>query len=380
MGIGNIDVGLNAMTSIAQALAAAKSSSLIEYTKPMRVEPIALVDRDCVHYEGVEDVMQSLLSLFSGYYLMAVALSSQIGNVSVMGKLGPLNPQRDPITEASLTGFKLLTMESYQYALPRYGDKEIKPVFESFYDPVLSSNADDDPGQTTQGSKLGVNDKAAADLGKTIAESANMSVGKILSVEITDGRCKMNIPVNVRLLVNLIPTQSLISILSEGHVDKSWKARWHGWRSGRLDSIKDMIFCQDLIDAHRKKLMGDSEGIYGNIIDRKRKNQLSAILSGTPSVATASNLVVMSRETLNQIQATTDADFSRFDNREKFFSETSLMIIAVIDKQRDRVIFYHRSIPTETDVSIRSLKSANKSGVDVKDVLQAYSLGAAPSL
>jgi hypothetical protein len=56
------------------------------------------------------------------------------------------------------------------------------------------------------------------------------------------------------------------------------------------------------------------------------------------------------------------------------------MIIAVIDKQWDRVTFYHRSIPETTNVTIRSLKAANKSGVDVKDVLQAYSLGHAPSL
>ncbi len=365
---GGANIGLSALTSIAQALAAAKAGSLIEYTKPMRVEPIVLVDRDCAYYEGIDDVMQSLLSIFSGYYLMAVSLSTQIGNISVLQKLGSLNPDRDPITEAGVTGYKLLTMESYQYALPHHGEGDIKPVFESFYEPIESKD------------KFGINDKMAADIGKTIAEAANMSVGKILSVELTDGRAKINIPVNVRLLANLIPAESLIRILTDGGVDKTWKARWHSWRAGRLSSIKDMIFCQDLIDEHRKKLMDNNAGIYGNIVNRKRKNQLSTILSGLPSVATASNMVVMSSDTRTRIEVDGKTNFENFNSRESFFSETSLMIIAVIDKAWDRVTFYHRSIPETTEIPTRTLKGVNKAGVDVKDVLQAYRLGAAPSL
>lgn len=379
--MGTESIGLSAMASIIQALAAAKADSLIEYTKPLRVEPIVLVDQDCVHYDEIGEVMQSLLSIFSGYYLMALTLSTQIGNISVMGKLGPLNPSRDPVTEMGVSGMKLLTLESYDYSLPFHGEEQRRPVFESFYDPAISK---DDPttrlgGADIHKDKLGVPEKVG-DLGEAISKSANLSVGKILSVEITDGRCRMNIPVNVRLLTNIIPSSSLVNVLTPGGADKSWKARWHSWKAGRLSSIRDMIFCQDLIDEHRKKMMDDNTGVYGQVVDRKRKNQLSAIMSGMPSVATASNMVVMSLETLEKIQAELSIDFNNFDNRQKFFSETSLMIIAVIDRQWSFITFYHRSIPETTKVSARDLKSANKSGVDVKDVLNAYSLGHGPSL
>jgi len=58
-----------------------------------------------------------------------------------------------------------------------------------------------------------------------------------------------------------------------------------------------------------------------------------------------------------------------------------VMSMAVIDKQWERVTFYHRGIDMHTEVGMRDLKIANKgSGPDVSDILKAYQMGNAPSL
>jgi hypothetical protein len=57
------------------------------------------------------------------------------------------------------------------------------------------------------------------------------------------------------------------------------------------------------------------------------------------------------------------------------------MIMCVVDPEWDHVTFYHRSIDSETELTMRELKQANKgTGPDVADILKAYQMSAAPNL
>lgn len=353
------NIGIGAIRHAVEVIAATRADSLVEYSKPARVEPVVLVDADVLYNEATFDTMQTLQAMFAGYYLQAIALSANIGNVSVMGTLDKFNPNRDSLTSATsgtlfgaATGqVSLLSMESYKDALPYFG----KPALE----------ADIKVGETTM---------------KDAKEVANLSVGKMLSVEISDNGHKGIIPVALRLIAVDIPTQNLVHILSLGNKETSMKERYHAWRSGRIEFFRDFVLCLDLIDAHRKTLMDDSEGTFTNILRRKRNNQLSAIVSGNPSVATASNMVITSTNTIAQLELEMNAKFSDFRTREKLFKETSLMIVAVLDPQWDRVTFYHRSIPEATSLPFKAMKQATKGdGPDIGEILKAYQLGNSPS-
>jgi hypothetical protein len=158
-------------------------------------------------------------------------------------------------------------------------------------------------------------------------------------------------------------------------------ARWHGWRSGRLAFWKDLVMCNDLIEDHRNALMHDKDGLYRQIVARKSKNRFAGILSGNPSVATASNMAVITKETADKIELETVGTLNDFRTRQKLFEPTSLMILVVINPDYDRATFYYRGIAEKTDVSMRDLKAANKgSGPDVADILRAFTQGHAPSL
>lgn len=216
---------------------------------------------------------------------------------------------------------------------------------------------------------------------KTLSELADLSVGKIFNVEITDGMHQMTLPVSIRLMASAIPSGTLAQILSMGSEDTSVKERYHGWKSGRLEFIRDIILCQDLIDQHRKNLMDDKSGIYNDILKRNRSNQLTTLLSGTQSVATASNIAIISTDVAEEIEASVNGRLKDFKTRQQIFKKTYLMILIVIDKQFDRVTFYHRGINHATELGVRDLKANNRgSGPDVSEILRAYQLGSAPSL
>ena len=458
------DIGLSTFRKVTDLWSGAKADSLIDYTRVARVEPIALIDSDCLYLDSMPDVMQSLQSIFSGYYLQAIAISTNVGKVEVMRHLDKLNPNRKPLDSAADTAGWLLAAESYTHRLPVPNDcrlslealpederdemsrekhqwgrdknnldfinSERERERELFNRQTIENKArldqaafDQRVAEARQNYEMNVGkfghqkatDKAKDELAKaglklnekefelrqkeysdrlnaheisigrdtlqTIKELSNLSVGKMLSVEITDGLHRASIPVSIRLMASSIPSQNLVHILSVGNEDKSAKERYHAWKAGRLEFIRDLVFCQDLIDAHRKNLMADKDGVYSNLIQRHRSNQLSTMVSGNPSVATASNLVVTSTNTVAQLELKINGKLSDFRTREKLFKETYVMIMAVIDKEWDRVRFYHRGIDTYTEVGVRDLRAANKgSGPDVSEILKAYQMSNAPSL
>ena len=354
------NVGLGLIRRLTDVFRAAKSDSLIDYTSVTRVEPICIVDGAVINNEMVPEVMQSLQSIFSGYYLQAMAISTNVGRIEVMRHLDKLNPKRSPIDSAADTAGWLMSMESYEHRLPMPRT-----------------------GYAAEAERARIESESVIDREQIpqIHDLTNLSVGKMLKVEITDGNHRASVPVAIRLMASSIPSADLVHILSSGNKDKSMKERYHGWREGRLDFVRDIILCQDLIDAHKKNLMNDKSGLYSEILNRRRGNGLSTLLSGNPSVATASNLVVMSKETVDRLEMETGMAFKDFKSREKIFKETYMMIVAVIDPQWDRVTFYFRGMAETTSVGIRDLKVANKStGPDVSEILKAFQLGSAPSL
>ncbi len=359
---------------VMQLLQGVRSNSLIEYGKMTRVEPVTLVDRGCMVIPQITDVLQTLNTLFAAYYLQAISLSCHIGNIDVIKLLDAANPNRDLGAMAAAGLGHIITRESFKDALPFYNvsleasntppDPNAPPTEEKKTVPFGPTNA------TTDKFDL-----------KQATENSNLAVGKLINVTIESNGSKATIPVQIKLDIMEIAADAMIRVFSAYQNDKTFKERWHGWRSGQLSFIKDLIFCVDLIDEHRKALMNDQQRILADTFARIRNNQMAGAASGSPSIASASTLVVMTDDSLKRLERQILGRFNDFKTREKIFEETFAMIFCVIIPDRELVTFYYRSIPTSTTVSYRDLKGASKdSNVDILKVLQAFQSGNSPSI
>ena len=463
-------IGLTSIKKALNFLHAAKTDSLIEYTQPARVEPIVMIGGDCLFTEALPLVQQSVLSLFAGYYLQAVAINASVGKVSVHKTLDKLNPSRSASATVLSGSSWIMAQEAYRDRLPTFNDPRTQNdqvAFESldrdqianaqlelnhktfdlneskyFYERGLKEDevkrriveadrnyelnlkkfdaeradqlrreelerqkivADKDKDSfLREQAKIG-NDNAAArlkidqdrynddksrsslsfgrDTTRDLKELADLSVGKIFMVDIEDGLHRLQLPVSIRLMASSLPPKQLVHILSHDSKDTSVKERFHAWRSGRLEFWRDIVACSDLIDAHRDTIMKDKTGIYSDILKRNRTNQFAALLSGDPSIATASNIAIISDDTASQIEDEIGGRLHDFKTRQKIFAKTYLMFLVVIDKQYERVTFYHRGINQATELGVRDLKASQKgNGPDVSDILRAYTMGQNPRL
>ena len=353
-----------------------KQGSLSSLTSVARVEPLVVVDSSCLHIDFLPDVMQSLQSMFTGYYLQAVSLTADVNNIKVAKVLDRLNPSRNPDVFAFLqdargawtasqeslsdhTNWKL-AYESYRWRLPVEGNI---PAMEAEAKELTRSAA--------------VSDKTTS----SASEIANLSVGKLVNVEIKAGDHTLTLPVAIRLLASDMPSSSVIKLMLSGTQNNSFTERYYKWRSGRIEFVRDLILCQDLIKEHKKAIYNDKNGTFTEIMRRAKDNKLSAYMSKQPSLAAASNMYVLSEATAQQLRSESGIDLDNFSERQKIFDTTYGMIIVVVDPEFRRIRFYHRDIRLPSSVGAQDIKGNQKGGgPDIMDILNAYKKGESPSL
>lgn len=380
---------LNTISKIPDYLKKANGNiSLIDITDVARVEPIAVVSQDCVNLEYMPDVMQTLQSLFTAYYLQALAITTNISDVSVSKILGRLNPN----TNGAAAMASRLSFESYKgeptynteafstpwlYAVENYKYKLPMISMESNDVAVINDSEEEKKKKKTEQDKFTIDGKQLT----PITDTTNLSVGKLINVTIRENDQSVVVPLSIRLFVTSVPDKNLVSMLTMQNRDTTFKERWHAYRSGKISFIKDLILCQDLIDESKKAMMKDKDGVISQIFQRSNNAKLTSLFGGDLNLASASNLYVISEAGQAAIEQKLSSKLSNFKTREMLFKSGYMMILVVVDRTWERVTFYHRGIAAGTSVGIKDIKAANKgSGPDISDILKAYMLGNSPKL
>jgi hypothetical protein len=413
---GALEIVREVHDALSRAGAYAGQTSLIDVTKHARVEPRMIVDAILLSYPYMEDISQSMQALFAGYYLQAVEMTSSINGIKVADKLAPLNPNRtldismlsysNGIYSAPADDWRMRA-SSYTHSLPTKANRSglgMENYSEKFAASgwSISMEADKVPkteeelrGEIERLSKQNdkLRDKTSSanmvdgatvvkDSTKMITELTNLSVGKLYDVSFKEGKETANVKIAIRVMAMTIPSHSLASIFSYKSIqDTSIKERFHGVMSGELSMIGDFIFCNDLVDAHRRNLAEDKTGLYREIMARKDKSLAAGLLERNPSLNVASTLAVIDSTTAESIEDRMGGELKNFKIRSRVFDTTAMMILAVVDRGYDRVRFYHRGIPQFTEVSIKDIKAGNKgNGTDVSEILKSFLAGSAPRL
>ena len=350
-------------------------TSLTSLTSVARVEPLTVVESSLLHYASLPEIMQSLQSLFTGYYLQGLSIvTGEIGGISVDRILDRLNPNR-----TINLGMESLKEGTY-YNKPKVDWRSCTESYK-YRLPMIANEA------AGREERQKFNDLLDNDTLLSVKELADLSVGKLINVEIRDGEKSMKLPISIRLMVNQIPNASLFSLLTSDTRDNTLVERYHAWRAGRINFVSDLILCQDMIDEHKKVLAKDNDGVYTQIMARANAHKAVSLATKNPSLAAASNLVVISDTMAREVEKKLGGNINStkvmgsYNVREAIFRSGYMMILVIVSPEWDRVTFYHRGINAGTEVSIADIKAANKSkGPDISEILKAYQMGSAPGL
>lgn len=344
----------------------ANSDSFIDYTKNLRMEPLVLVDTTIQNQEVVSNLLAVLTNVFSGYVLQAFTVSATLGNVQVSRHLDKLNPNRSVGDSLIGTMADAISVESYQLRLPNF-----KKPAQAYHHALEAAYADD---------KQNITKNVTKDSIGWLGDISNVTQGKTLEVTLVKDGESINFPIGVRLAPVGISPAIFKSVFSIGGYKNKPTERWHRWRAGELTFIGDLIWCNDLIDQHRDALRKDRSGFYKQVLESRRNNRLSAIFSGQPSVASASNIACITAATAASIEQEIGGPLSDRSVRDGIFKVSSLMLLAVLDPEWETATIYHRGIALPTEVTFRELKPLSKgNGPDIAEILKAFTASKSPS-
>ncbi len=342
--------------------------SMTEITKVTRVEPIVVVGKDVSSLEYAPEIMHTVLNIFLGYYLQAASLlSAEIEDVRIVKILDRLNPDRDLMTTISshspvAESIELATLsgKAYKYGLPNYNLSK---------GPVLAFES-----ATTNDSS-----------NKILSEQANLAVGKMVNVTLKSGGEKgasFVMPVNVRLNTVVVDDKAISALITNNTDDLSFSSRWDSWLAGKIEFVRDLVMCDDIIKKQKALLKSDTYAIYQEIVKRANNSRMFGLAGAGLSMSGVSSIYVISDEVEREIQKSIGGKLSNPRTRDIVFQNSLAMLIVVVDRDYERVTIYAKGVSSYTQVTVKEIKMANKSskGPDIGDVLKAFATGHAPSL
>lgn len=359
---GTAKASTNFLGSLARAVKnGSEIGSLADLARPARVEPMVIIDAPLQNQPFMEDIMKMSLTSFTAYYMQAVSMIQNVGRIDTLKVFDSLNPNRS-IGDYGIKD-AIFSAEQYSDGLPG-----LEAFTQRSERRLLATISQEASSEVTEGSGMAVSDKSI----EKLYEIENMSVGKLINVELRDGDAKAKIPVLIRLIPTAVPSRSLIHIFTAGG-RQTYGERYQLWRAGQISLVRDLILSIDLLDDHRKALINDKTGTMMAITDRRRNNVQKAALTGAVSMADASNIAIVTKETAKQMGQALYGKLSNQAVRNKIFDNSYLLLLVVVDDFYERVTVYHRGMELPTDYSFKEIKTNEKGkGPDITELFKSF--------
>lgn len=374
-------------------------TSFSEFTRAANLEPRVMVEDTLKTLPQLPKFLMGLTNIYTAYYLQAISLTATINDVSVISILDKFNPNREASLSKLLknintakkdktSSYAKFSKESYAYVLPNYNNYGTVPVnmqkaLEANVAKLVEAKDEADAEEKAKKAKEDLEKEkihynVSSGL-KNIQEADNLAVGRLVQVKLTQNDQSYEVPVAVRVRPMFVPKPIMRELVALGDVKESWSERWHKMRSGEISFISDWIFQSDVINHKRKLLALDKQGLYRELINRRKNNKLAALTSGHVSLGSASSFIVISAQTAREVELTTGQSLTNAAFRTKVFGENSAMMILIVDTEWERVVTYTRGINGGVDYSFKDFEGFGKgNGPDITEIMKAYALGNNP--
>lgn len=321
-----------------------KERSLLDYAKKGRIEPHVIIDATIRYNPNMKDLLQTMTTLFSGIYLQAIKFAGLVDNVSIMRRLDQFNPARSIAMESidtSFQNFGLLSLEAYNDGSKGKGDGKSRPELDV--------------------DGTGVAGEVSLDLG--------LAVGKVLSLKLSDGS---TVPVTVGLLPVIMQPEGIEYLLARGsRYNSGFERFWRAWY-GDINWISDWALKMDLTRDFKRAINSDKSGVIERMENRRTNNLIAALVSGKESIATASAMMVVSANTMVQVERKLGGKLSSDDVRDTMFEMTGLMMLVVYDPKWERFTFWLRDQPEARTYQLSEIKAGGKkSNGDITALVEA---------
>lgn len=355
------DVSFSNLVNIVRDVEDRKSKSLTQYLKRSMIASRVFIQREAADDIILPDLLLTIQNMYIGWILTAMQLNAYVDSTrtvrNALSVVATENLKEHVDTKELLMG--LDTYGSYKHNTNGV---------------TLSVIKENPSVNRAQGGSV-----------LQIPPNINLPSGRIVEIKFnvgTDARAVLAIDVYVQLMPVFIPA-NVAEAFFMTNFKPSLAKRWFQATTGEIRFIKDFLFEMDLLKKRQGALKADKTGTLKEMYDSQKNslyNYLIKLGGVTPERQNVANTVhIYEKSAFDAWCHRTGCDFRNRSHRDKFFSKTFSVMVAVIDSAYSRVDMYFHGIGSRAEYSFDQIKTqAKKETYDLKSIMQAYYTSSTP--
>jgi len=351
--------------------------SLTQATRKVQVTSTAYVEDSLVNTDIAVPLMGTLNQIYLGYVLTALNLYNSIGRSKTLS---------DMVGRVANEGLSIEPIISEEDYIDKFFGKNLSLSLEAKSDNAKIYTVEDTVKHLACGRiiefefELGWVDR------KEMLKSAD-ELKSDTSVKGFKGEEKYKSgTVTVSLYVSLRPVvlpDKVATQIFELNFPLSFKKRLMQVKTGEIRLFKDFFLSLDLIDKHKKALKVDKSNVLNKFYIEKTKKNKQKIVSNFADQKKnnlASSMIVISKDTYDEVKKNINIDLENANLRQKFFDESFTIMLVIVDEMYEMVDIYYNGIGSNSEIPYKAIKQVGlgKSGVDMADLMKTIAKGGPP--
>lgn len=178
------------------------------------------------------------------------------------------------------------------------------------------------------------------------------------------------IPITVKTHIIVTSTDNILNMLKPNDKTKKFGYRLDEWRSGAI-SLRELIFCGDLIQSYKKNKLKDKDGLI-NIIKKREESANSKIISSEMiGFEKFYNMLIVTAEEKVLLNKHIGGDILNEKYKQELLTEAHALTLSVVDQDYERVYILTKDIRGKSDVTFKSINKSNNKNSDLEGIVKA---------
>lgn len=183
------------------------------------------------------------------------------------------------------------------------------------------------------------------------------------------------IPITIKANIIVTDISNIINMLKPNDRTKKFGYRLDEWRSGSI-SLRELIFCGDLIKAYKGNKLSDKDGLL-SIIKRREESANSKLLtSGVIGFEKFYNMLITSADEKIALNKHVGGNIDNERYKEELLTEAHALTLTTVDQDYERCQIVTKDIRGKSEISFKALKK--KKDNDLTDIYKALVANKAP--
>ena len=297
------------------------------------ISPMVAIEDSLINKEWARDLMQVIQVRDVLAVLTHLSMKGSVGmGLRIQDLVGEINPNRSGL-------MALMGCEAMADKDPRKPATKEEPQFT--------------PGEIKTEIKS-----------KELMEYTPLAVGKVVNASVYNEQGRViNFPLTFRQIPVPMPYTALLNVFKAVGIDETYAGRHLKLKVGAV-TTPEFLSGKDIIKERFNIAKNDMSRYYTESMKRETANKQAAIRTGVMSMNSLANTIILSQDTMDQIELEIGRRISNPDGRSKIFHEVKANTIVVCNENRGLFVFYSiassmEEIYTRNDLKVKSSGADN---------------------